>query len=533
MSDLLLIGASGVRAYQTALNVVGENISNAGTQGYVRRDAVIKEAAAGAGGYPLQIYQRVLGGADATGVARSWDAFRAADVRNTGSELARTQGGIVWLERIESALDKNALGKGLTSFFNAAQSLAADPTSTATRAAFLETSSALAASFRATAEGLAAVGSDLQASAQIAVGELNDLAKSLATVNAGLSRARAGSNGQAQLMDERDRLLDRMSTIASINVKMTDAGVATVALNSANGPVLVDGVNAEELTLSVNPSGSFALTLDPFGNPQAITLKSGTLAGFADASTRVVDARNEIDRIATTFADTVNAVQAGGVDLNGNAGQPMFDASGGAANFTMLLTDPRSIAAAAAWTVTTPSSNAGSGSIKVTTDPSGTPSPAVNLSISGGVLSAIDPVTGTVIASTPYVAGQPVTLAGLNVTVTGTPADGDRFSVAATGAGSRDNGALATLADARRTGNFEGAVATLTTSNAATLSARRTVADAQSAIKDGAIAARDNLSGVNLDNEAVELMRFQQAYQASSRVIQVSREIFQTILDAS
>lgn len=533
MSDLLSIGASGVRAYQTALNVVGENISNAGTQGYVRRDAVIKEAAAGAGNYPMQVFQRVLGGADATGVARSWDQFRAADVRATGAELARTQGGIVWLERVESALDSNELGKGLTSFFNAAQSLSADPTSPATRATFIETSSSLAASFRATAEGLTAIGSDLEASAHIAVGELNDLATSLTTVNAGLSRARDGSNGQAQLLDERDRLLDRMSTIASISVKLTDKGVATVSLNSATGPVLVDGVKSSALALSINPSGSFALTLDPFGSPQAIGLKSGTLAGFADAATRVADARDEIDRVATSFADAVNATQAGGVDLNGNPGQPLFDASGGAANFALVNTAPRGIAAAGRWTVTTPATNAGTGSIKVATDPSGTPASSVTLSVSGGVLSAIDPMTGTVIASTPYVAGTPVALAGLTVTVSGIPADGDRFPVKATGAGSRDNGALVQLADARRTGNFEGAVASLTTSNAATLSARRTVADAQSAIKEGAIAARDNLSGVNLDNEAVELMRFQQAYQASSRVIQVSREIFQTILDAS
>jgi flagellar hook-associated protein 1 len=58
------------------------------------------------------------------------------------------------------------------------------------------------------------------------------------------------------------------------------------------------------------------------------------------------------------------------------------------------------------------------------------------------------------------------------------------------------------------------------------------VADAQNAILEGATAARDAISGVNLDQEAVDLMRFQQAYQASSRIIQVSRDIFQSILDA-
>ena len=66
--------------------------------------------------------------------------------------------------------------------------------------------------------------------------------------------------------------------------------------------------------------------------------------------------------------------------------------------------------------------------------------------------------------------------------------------------------------------------------NAAALQQRRVVADAQGAIRDNAAAARDAVSGVDLDTEAVDLIRFQQAYQASSRVIQVARETFQSIL---
>ena len=67
--------------------------------------------------------------------------------------------------------------------------------------------------------------------------------------------------------------------------------------------------------------------------------------------------------------------------------------------------------------------------------------------------------------------------------------------------------------------------------NATTLASRKQVADAQSAIRDGAVAARDAISGVNLDSEAVDLLRFQQAYSASSRIIQVARDTLQTILD--
>ena len=83
----------------------------------------------------------------------------------------------------------------------------------------------------------------------------------------------------------------------------------------------------------------------------------------------------------------------------------------------------------------------------------------------------------------------------------------------------------------RSSGGFEANVTSLITGNAATLASRQQVAEAQSAIRDGAIAARDNISGVNLDAEAVDLLRFQQAYQASARVIQVARETLQSIID--
>ena len=53
MSDLLGLGASGVRAYQTALDIVGENIANANVPGYARRTAVVTENPSAGGGFPL------------------------------------------------------------------------------------------------------------------------------------------------------------------------------------------------------------------------------------------------------------------------------------------------------------------------------------------------------------------------------------------------------------------------------------------------------------------------------------------------
>lgn len=527
MSDLLSIGGSGVRAYQSAMTIVGQNIANAGTAGYVRRDPRVQEVAAGAGRYLLLRNGTLNGGALVNGVDRQADAFRDAAVRAGTAELGRTSAGIVWLDRIERTLDGARLGAALTRFFNTGDGIAADPTGTAPRAAFLDAAEGVVTAFRTASDGLAATAADLEATAGLAVRELNGLAASLATANTGLSRVRPGSNEQAQLLDERDRLLDRLANLASIHVEADDRGVATVRFNDHAGPVLVAGPTASLVLGEFNASGQFALTLNP-ADPQALALRGGALAGLADASLRVADMRANLTRIGADLAAGVNAVQAEGVDLDGQPGAPLFDPA--ARTLTLMPLSPRQIAAARPWTVSAAAGNAGSGAIEAITV--GAALPSTRISVSGGVLTAIDPLTNAVIGSAPYTPGVPVDLAGLRLTVTGAPADGDGFTVAATRAGSRDNGNLVGLQALRRGGGFEAQAAEMVSINASALQSRRTVADAQTAILDGATAARDAISGVNLDNEAVELMRFQQAYQASSRVIQVSRDIFQTLLEA-
>jgi flagellar hook-associated protein 1 FlgK len=109
----------------------------------------------------------------------------------------------------------------------------------------------------------------------------------------------------------------------------------------------------------------------------------------------------------------------------------------------------------------------------------------------------------------------------------------DPRGIAAAGAtgGVRDSSNLSALQAVRGSGAFETRTTNLIAGNAAALEQRKTVADAQSAIRDGAVSALAAASGVDLDSEAVDLLRFQQAYQASSRVIQTARDTLQTILD--
>jgi len=57
--------------------------------------------------------------------------------------------------------------------------------------------------------------------------------------------------------------------------------------------------------------------------------------------------------------------------------------------------------------------------------------------------------------------------------------------------------------------------------------------DAQQILQDDAVAQRQNFSGVNLDEEAANLLKYQQAYQAAAQMIRIANEMFQTLLDAA
>ncbi|MBN8807991.1 MAG: flagellar hook-associated protein FlgK [Sphingomonas sp.] len=447
MSDMLAIGASGLRAYQLALNTVSENIANAGSAGYSRRTTNIKEVASiGA------VSSQSTGsgeGAAVIGVSRAGDMFKQAAVLSSGSDLAKTSASVTWLDRINSSLGGSALGTRLSSFFTASTTLAGDPTSTAARATMLEAAGGVADAFTQTGTSLDQVSADVDSMTRDTVTSLNSLTDTLAKINQGIGRTPDGSAGKAALLDQRDQVLEQISAVTDISVTYDQAGRASVQAGGSGGPKLVDGNFAATVGYARNSSGTIAFNVLSGADQHAMTPVGGALAGIADGAQRIADARNQLQGIAQQFVSDMNGAQAQGRDLDNNSGSAIFaiDTSAGTAQVSTVMTDPRGIAAAAV------------------------------------------------------------------------------------GGGQRDNSNLASFAALRTSGNYENAVVDMTTVNASALAQRKSVADAQTTIHSNAVTARDSLSGVDLDTEAVDLMRFQQAYAATSHVIQVARDTIQTILD--
>jgi len=445
MSDLLSIGASGVRAYQTALATVGENIANVGSTGYTRRSVNLAEAVGGSG----SVNQYGAGnGVVMTGITRSSDVYSSVALRSATSDLSRTTKGADWLDRIQGALTGNALTTRVTSFFASAQSLAAEPNSTALRGGMLSAAASAGIAFTATGKAFDQVDADIDTAGNQAAQTLTSLGESMTRINEGISRALPGSTAAVQLMDQRDNILSQMSELADVSTKMDALGRATVSLAGSSGPPFVQGINSGMVSYNRDTNGkiSFSVTVGAVVN--RIDANGGALAGISDGAERVAAVRQELDAVASGFVKAVNDNQLAGKDQSGATGIAMLTTG----------TNPTDIS-----------------------------------------------------VSTQFTSGSQI--------ATGK------------GGGVRDASNLADLEATRVSKGYEASLTTLVTGNATAYKQKNTIADAQSAIRDGAATALSTATGVNLDSEAVDLMRFQQAYAASGRVIQIARETMQTILD--
>lgn len=105
MSDLLSIGSSGVAAYQRALTTVSNNISNVGTEGYVRQETALSE------NMPRNQGRVYLGtGVSVAGINRAYDQFLEQNLRNSTSEL-NTQGPMVnYANRVVDIMGSDTVG---------------------------------------------------------------------------------------------------------------------------------------------------------------------------------------------------------------------------------------------------------------------------------------------------------------------------------------------------------------------------------------------------------------------------------------
>jgi flagellar hook-associated protein 1 len=219
-----------------------------------------------------------------------------------------------------------------------------------------------------------------------------------------------------------------------------------------------------------------------------------------------------------------------------------------AANVAVAITDPRAIAAAAPIRTGASLANTGKGSIDAGSV-NGPPPPNANIQHSVTVtfntannFSVFDNTSATLLSPVGGIAYNPangatVTYNGWTVHLSGAAAALDTFTIDAHSAGVADNrnmqllGALQTQNTmAGGTASYQSAYAQLVGAVGTTANQVKVTGQAQQTLADQAQTSRDQVSGVNLDEEAANLLRYQQAYQASAKIFDIAGKLFDQIL---
>lgn len=228
----------------------------------------------------------------------------------------------------------------------------------------------------------------------------------------------------------------------------------------------------------------------------------------------------------------------------------------GARDMDVLVLDPAKVAAASPIVTGNGAGNQGSGKLGVASvDPSYPATPlAANLTLSydaaTGALSgfpATSAVTVTLAngtattyaagAAVPYTAGARISFDGLGMTMTGTPANGDTFTIGKNAGGVSDPGNALLLGALQRqatvgngTTTFNGAYAQLVSEVGNKAMEIKVATTTQQSVTSQIKASQQAVSGVNQDEETANLLMFQQMYQANAKVIQTASTIFDAIL---
>lgn len=330
-----------------------------------------------------------------------------------------------------------------------------------------------------------------------------------------------------------------------IDVARAQLGRLTIALSTEFNRIHGSGV-----TLDGNAGGDFFSLTPPlvrghqdnagtavftanFADPSAI-VAGDLLLEFDGSNWSARDAGSGQALPLSGDGSAANPFSVGGISLS-LAGTALpgdrfvvQPAAGAIRGLSVAVSDPRGIAAASPLVAhVDPASSAGFGVADLQVD-AGTPSSAQRIVFLSASTYQVDggPVQ--------TVSGNEISGPGWTMTLSGTPAAGDAIDLAAPGANSSDNGnasALASLQNSLSLDNLtpSGFHSALISRMGAGAQQAQLATEAHATIQRQNLASRDAISGVNLDEEAAQMLKFQQAYQAASQIIKVADDLFQTL----
>jgi flagellar hook-associated protein 1 FlgK len=560
---MLGIAVSGLMAFQRSIETTSHNIANVNTEGYSRQRVELDTRAPHytGGGY-------VGSGVNITNIARSYDQFVNGQLRSSTAAFGEVDSFKNFASQVDNLLGDPSTGMepAIEGFFKAANDVANDPSSITARSVMIDEANGLSHRFSMVNGRMEELRDQVNSDVKSTVKTINSYTKAIADLNKDISSALGRANGEQQpndLMDKRDLILTKLSELVDITVLPQVSGMTSVVMK--NGQPLV--MDAQEYKLGTQGNEfdptKLEITLEPVsGPPQIITqqLSGGKLTGTIRFRDEILDpAQQKLGAIAAAIAMELNEVHKDGYDLDGNLGDPLFKFSG--------LNEVPALSVTSNTGTATLTAAFGNNSADLDTSDYLLKYDATGYSLTRMSDDSVIPLTATGSPAILTATNPSDKLPGITLEIDSTPNVGDQFfirpsyraaanltvnvtdprkiaaasSLAPDGVTALpgDNRNMLKLADLMNDSAMFGNSATFQEAYAQVVSkvgglthSADINAAAQAALLERATEDRENISGVNLDEEAANLIKFQQSYQAAAQSISTASSLFDSLIDA-
>jgi flagellar hook-associated protein 1 FlgK len=563
------LAGSALKSAGTAVRTVGQNIANANTEGYTRQRVQMVARPA-----DDLVHLQLGTGVDVARVERVMDQRLEEMLREARSGLGdlQTRDGVLGrIETMMGELDGDSVSTALSKFFDAAEDLVNQPEDQATRSVFLARASDLAGTFTTKDSGLLGLRNDLEAEVRTSVEDINRLTTEIADLNRQVVAAENGGQdpGSANdLRDQREALVKQLSDLVSVRAVETQSGSLNVL---AGSDFLVLDDQARALTLDTKADGDSVVSQVRFqkdGN--LLTVRGGKLNGLLITRDQTVPGmRKELDTLAKAVIGEVNRLHSQGQGLvgwqsatgtrsvadpnlslssaglippakNGSFDLKVVDSATGQTNTYNIVVDLDGLNG----DDTTLNGLAGLINAAVSTDH---PSLSASVTLDGrlaiassdaGVKFSFGTDTSGVLAGLgvgTLFSGTGAADMGVNQALTDEP----RLVATGQGGGTTDSSNIARIAalrDAKTLENggasfedfYQGMVGVLGVDR----ERAQNLLQNQQAMTDHLTNERSAISGVDLDEESIDLIRYQRAYQGAARFLSVIDSLMEALLSA-
>ncbi len=540
--NTLRMAAGFLQASQLGVELAGRNIAGADEVGYTRQNMHLSAIHVDNNG--RQTFEVGLG-VRVQGFDRVRDGFLDAGYRSNLGESKAAESLEGLMARLESATTSLDLSGSVNSLRQAYAAAAQNPEEQGVMQEALSRTDSTVSSLRTMATEISNLSSEATARQKQSVDEWNRMLSELADLNTKLPLG-GRTGGQNALRDQRDLLLDEISKYASVQVRIDGQDRAAVYLD---GREVVFGDRYDPL--AVDAQGNL---VDPRGS--ILKPKSGELEGLRGLiQDTLPNLTGQLDSLAVALRDELNTVHRSGYASDGVAGRDLLSGSG-ALDLKLVITDPSRLAVAGARMESTAAVGTGpvTSDVALASQPLATaPSANGTIEINGHAITwdssqSLDDILGSFQAAGVEATWNPVSQrvllkrlpdgqAPTDITVTDASGNlaaslglsGATFYKAFDGSSLKRMGEV--LGENRFGGDSLSGKLDAMASQVGSLKANATLAK-QSAqrLSDTALERRQQVAGVSVDEELMNLTRFEQAFAAAARLANVADEMLSTVI---